>query len=333
MDYVNNKMKVSVIIPVYNVEKFLPKCAKSILEQTYKNIEIIFVDDGSTDSSGIICDEFAKIDSRVAVVHKCNEGLSSARNIGFRYASGEYITFVDSDDYISPVFIETALNLCFKFDADISILKMIFVDEFFNGFIPQEQTNFFLKMNSEKAIKESLIQRYFSCSACGKLFKRKIIEGILFPNGRLSEDLAVCHLFFDKSNCIVFSEQIGYYYRQRSGSIMHDFNLKRLDVLDWSSSIELFCKDKYPNITNFARCRSFNVSIHLLFELPKNRVGSSAEFIKIWNEIKRCRLSVLLSRECRFKEKIVAILSLFGPRLPRYVWRNLPLFMKNTIVK
>ncbi len=118
-------MHVSIIVPVYNTEKYLKKCFKSITEQTYSNLEIIIVDDGSTDDSGRLCDEYAQFDDRVMVIHKENGGLSSARNEGLRNSTGEYLTFVDSDDYISKDFVEKSLDLCKKYGADISVLNMV----------------------------------------------------------------------------------------------------------------------------------------------------------------------------------------------------------------
>ena len=122
-------MLVSIIIPIHNVEVYLNRCLQSVSDQTYKNIEIILVDDGSTDNSGSMCDEFAQKDSRAVVIHKENGGLSSARNAGTVIARGEYITFLDSDDYLAPSFVEKALNMCEARNAQIAILDMKYIRE------------------------------------------------------------------------------------------------------------------------------------------------------------------------------------------------------------
>ena len=114
-------MKISVIVPVYNVENYLTRCVDSILSQTYKNIEILLIDDGSTDASGDICNEYCREDSRVSVVHQRNGGLASARNAGIDISTGEYLTFIDSDDYVSSYYIENLVNAIKKFNADLSI--------------------------------------------------------------------------------------------------------------------------------------------------------------------------------------------------------------------
>lgn len=274
MDTVICKIKVSLIVPVYNVEKYLEKCVQSIVRQSHDNIEIILIDDGSTDSSGVMCDYFANLDQRVKVLHKKNGGLSSARNMGIKYSTGSYIAFVDSDDYISPNFVECSLELCKKHNAQISILKMLSVQEDYNSYDINKVESSIL-MSSEDAIKESLLQKKFSCSASGKLFKRNIVEDVLFPEKKLSEDLAVCHVFFDKADRIIFSNQIGYYYRQRAGSIMHKFNINRLDALYWANNLELYCIKNYPKLVTVSKCRTFNVAINLLLALPKEDVNNS----------------------------------------------------------
>ena len=315
-------MLVSVIIPLYNVESYLNRCLQSVSDQTYKNIEIILVDDGSTDNSGSMCDEFAQKDSRAVVIHKENGGVSSARNAGMAIARGDYITFLDSDDYLTPYFVEMALNLCKERKAQIAVLDMKYIKQDENEYIRENRDINVIEMNSEKAIEESLYQRLFSCCAAGKMYKKEITKDIIFPFGRLSEDLATSHLFFDEAEKIVYINEIGYFYRQRDKSIMHEFNSKRLDALEWVGEIESFCRVKYPDIVDASICRSFNVAIHLLLDMRKAGVCQPEYGQKIWYHIKRTRLKVLFDSKARARERVAAALSFFGETLLIKIWNS-----------
>ncbi|MCB7320747.1 glycosyltransferase family 2 protein [Lacrimispora sp. 210928-DFI.3.58] len=315
-------MKVSVIIPVYNVEKYLKRCLNSVLCQTYRNLEIIIVDDGSEDYSGMICDNICETDKRIVVIHKKNGGLSSARNMGLEIATGHYITFVDSDDYIALDFIEKTLDLCEDKKADIAIMQMLYISEDINEEMKQGEKNIVEIFDSQRAIEESLYQKRYSCCTPGKLYKRHVFDKIRFPEGRLSEDLATCHLLLDAADKIVYSNEIGYYYRQHNSSIMHIFNPRRMDALEWSINIEQFCEEKYPNIIPAALCRTFNVSIHLLLELPEKGEMYDRYFVDIWNEIKRTRIPVILCHKVRFREQAAAILSFAGLKMLKCVWNS-----------
>lgn len=242
-------MKVSVIIPVYNVEKYLFRCVKSVIDQTYENIEIILIDDGSEDNSGKLCDNYVQLDNRIKVIHQQNGGLSSARNKGIELATGDAICFLDSDDYISKGCIEEMTSLMEKYNADVSIIQMKYIREDENE-ESQSEGKLIKVLDSQDAIEESLYQRNFTCCAPAKLYKRSVIGEVRFPVGRISEDLATCHLFLDNADWIVYSDYYGYYYRQHATSIMHIFNPRRLDALKWARSIERFCAE---NIHKFVR--------------------------------------------------------------------------------
>lgn len=316
-------MKVSIIIPVYNVEQYLPRCYDSVSQQTYQDIEIIFVDDGSKDNSGKLCDEYCASDKRAKVIHKKNGGLSSARNAGIEAATGDCIFFLDSDDYISTKCIEYMINILNDKKADIVIIRMLYVAEYFNKEVMLKDDSNMMIMNSEKAIEESLYQTRFTCSAPGKLYKRKIIGDLRFPDGRLSEDLATCHLFFDAANVIIYSDYSGYFYRQREHSIMHQFDRRRLDALVWSKDIEDYCKNKYQKIENAALCRTFNVAIHLALELPSSNNDEFRDsYNLIWNEIKRTRLHVIINNKARGRDRAAAIISFMGNTVLHLAWNS-----------
>lgn len=313
---------VSIIVPVYRVEKYINRCIDSVLRQTYNNFELILVDDGSPDNCGNICDGYANMDMRIKVIHKKNGGLSSARNAGIDVAKGDYITFLDSDDVIENQFIEKLLSLCKQNQAQIAIMRMMKVSADFDEkeFTPPSKNDKIEVLSPEKAIEYSLLQKEYTCCAPGKLYENKIFKEIRFPEGRLSEDLATCHLFLDTAKQVVYSHEIGYYYRQHGQSIMHNFKKERLDALEWAESIESFCAKSYPSIVQFAKCRTFNVAFLLLLETPNNEKECER---KLWNAIIRTRKTVFFNSKVRFKEKIAVIISLLGARNTRSVSNKL----------
>lgn len=239
---------ISVIVPVYNVEKYLKKCIESILGQTYQNIEIILVDDGSTDNSGKICDEYKKTDTRIKVVHKENGGLSDARNKGIDVSAGAYIMFVDSDDYISSKMVEILYERIIEDKADIAICNVSSVDEYYNDLnernihppIKREVLN-----SSEAMCRISQIDGWNYVIACNKLYKRYIFLDIKFPYQKIHEDEFIIHRVFDKCARISCTDQALYYYVQRGESIMHkEYSLKRLDIAEAFYDRAEFCFEK-----------------------------------------------------------------------------------------
>lgn len=313
--------KVSIIVPVYKVEPYLAACVESLLRQTYREIEIILVDDGSPDNCGIMCDAYALRDSRVKVIHQENQGLSVARNSGTDVASGEYIMYLDADDYLSSDCISKSVQMCNDHNADIAIMRMMNVSEETNEEIRCNEKEFIKVMSPEEAIEASLYQVMFSCSM-GKFYKKNILDGIKFPAGRLSEDLATCHLFLDKAKRVVYTNAVGYYYRQHSNSISHNISPKRMDALEWALNIEKFCEEKYPNILPAAKCRTFNVAVHLLLDLPNDGEMHDKYFKELWKEIRRTRLQTLFSKKARFREKAAALLSFSGEKTMKRVWNS-----------
>lgn len=215
---------ISIIVPVYKVEPYIKRCVQSIIEQSYKNIEIILVDDGSPDKSGEICDEFSKKDERIKVIHKTNGGLSDARNAGLKIAKGEYIGFVDSDDYIENDMFECLYKLCTENKAQISIVSYY---EYYNGKLISVRKNDKLeKFNKTEAIKELLIDSKIQSYAWNKLFKRELFDGIIFPTNKNFEDIATTLLLFEKAEKVVLLEEPKYHYLRRNDSIIGKKNYK-----------------------------------------------------------------------------------------------------------
>lgn len=229
--------KVSIVVPVYNVEKYISGCLDSILVQSYGNIEVIVVDDGSKDGSGAICDRYGERDHRVKVLHKKNGGLSDARNYGLRECTGEYIAFIDSDDYVSEFYIENLLNAAQKHDADISTCKLRLTDVEMKDCTELAQRRSVQVLMTESGrkcqevflhsiinvmeCKESWEDSLIRSNVCDKLFKRSLYRGVLFPIGKKAEDLWVIYGLLGRANMVVVTDAQDYYYYQRPGSIMH----------------------------------------------------------------------------------------------------------------
>ena len=213
---------ISVVIPIYNTEKFLERCIKSVMSQTYKNIEIILVDDGSTDNSREICERFALLDNRITVYHKVNGGLSDARNFGVEHTKGEYITFVDSDDFIAPNYVSYLYTILFDNNADISCCCMIETTENDVEYGVCEQMSKELVLSGEKACEYLLGDLYLvMVTACGKLYKKDIVIRNPFPVGKRHEDEATtCKYYYNSKRVVVGNERL-YAYYQNINSITH----------------------------------------------------------------------------------------------------------------
>lgn len=223
---------ITVILPIYNVEHYLQKCLDTVLNQTYKNLEIILVDDGSTDRSGTICDENARLDNRIIVIHKTNGGLSDARNAGINIATGKYIAFIDSDDYIHEEYIEKLYEAIIQTCADVSVCSFFYVDEIgtvMNRESLVNETNVFTgKAILDKALKPGGVGYVV---AWNKLYKKEIFENLRYEKGKIHEDEFINYKLFWRCNQVVVIKDHLYFYRQRKGSIQGTkIDLKRIQT-------------------------------------------------------------------------------------------------------
>ena len=252
---------ISIIVPVYNVEQYVEKCVQSIINQTYKNLEIILVDDGSKDNSGHICDELKLKDDRIQVIHKQNGGLSDARNAGLKIAKGEYIGFVDSDDYIAEDMFETLYNLNKKYNSEISIVSFY---EIYNGkVIGVRDTKDLQELSKTEAIKELLIDTNIQSYAWNKLFKKELFEGLEFPTNKNFEDIATTLLLFEKANKVVLFEDPKYYYVRRDNSIVGVRNYKTYkDYLDVIYDKYFYLDGKYQELDLY---NAYNFIINMIW--------------------------------------------------------------------
>ena len=222
---------ISVIVPIYNVEDYLPRCIESIINQTYKNIEIILIDDGSTDNSLKICKDYAEKDKRIIVINQENKGLSSARNAGLDIHKGKYIVFIDSDDYVCDTYIEKLYNNIIETKSDISICDFY---RFINGKIIKNsylKTHFIVEDNSKYDFLEN---EYYSPTnyQWTKMYKSEIFGNLRYPVGKNFEDVYLIVYELYKAKRISYMLEPLYYYRHRKDSITGDYKMDRFDAID-----------------------------------------------------------------------------------------------------
>lgn len=308
---------ISVIVPIYDVESYLPKCVESVLRQTYTNLEIILVDDGSPDNSGKICDDFAARDPRVRVIHKENGGLSSARNAGLDAAHGEYITFLDSDDWIAEDAYEHLLSVMRKYDV-----KLVCGGNYNVSSKTGEQTLGVCPKKEEKITAEAMVGRMFmwegcDSSVCDKLFHRSMLENFRFPVGKVCEDVAVTYKIILHTDFVAMSEKPFYYYLHRADSITTSaFSEKTFHFSEHTSVIYPYIRDHYPAIANQARYMRVRSLTHVLLLLDSGDKNTREKYLSRYRELHRQlrqhTFFILKSPWFGKKEKITDLLLVLG---------------------
>lgn len=221
---------ISIIVPVFNVAPFLPRCIESLINQDYKNIEIILIDDGSSDGSGMICDEYADKDSRIKVYHQEYHGVSGARNKGLDISSGEYIMFLDSDDEAHPQYVSKLFNTLNENNLDIAQCCLIRIKngKRINELEVKDSVQIFSGL--EMQCKTFERNRYFTMCLCGKLFKKSLFDGLQFPIGRINEDESLIYLLMYRAGRVGVIDDYLYYYHYNGNSITEKkYNIHRLD--------------------------------------------------------------------------------------------------------
>ena len=306
--------KISVIVPVYNVETYLSRCVDSILAQTYGNLEVILVDDGATDASGAICDAFAAADSRVKVIHKENGGLSSARNAGLDVASGEYIAFVDSDDWITPDAYAHLMGLAEKYDV-----KLVCGGRYDVNGKTGEKTVGLCPEKEEVISAEKLVGRIFlwdgcDSSACDKLYHRSLLENFRYPEGKVCEDVPVTYKIVLAAGRAAMSDRPFYHYYHRPGSIT-TANVITEKTFHFSQHTEViypFIREHHPNIEPQARYLRVRSLSHILLLLeqaePEVRKKFAQEYRHARKELRKHTSFVLKCSRFSKKEKITDLL-------------------------
>ena len=242
---------VSVIIPVYGVEKYLDKCVESVIKQTYTNLEIILVDDGSPDNCPKMCDDWTKKDDRIKVIHKQNGGQGSARNMALDICKGDYICFIDSDDYVEPNYVETLLTACLTHNADIAICKIITIDE--KTLKTEDITQFHNTIFADKNLVYNAYenQEIYTHSPCNKLYAKSIFKTLRYPEIRMCEDSAIYLQTFYFAKKIVAIPNVLYNYIIHTGSTMRRaMTLERIDSIfkNYDISIGFLQENNYTTL-------------------------------------------------------------------------------------
>lgn len=299
---------ISVIVPVYNVEKYLAKCIDSILKQTYSNLEIILVDDGSTDNSNKICKEYEKLDKRIRVIHKKNGGLSDARNYGLTFATGDYISFIDSDDYIEKNMYELLLNALKNNNGDMAVCGRWIEKE-------EEQLELYTKDREEVWDSIQALKYYFKRikidpSACDKLFKKEILDNIVFPIGKIHEDIFIMDVIIARCKIIVHVGKPLYHYVNRQGSITKKvFSEKNFDYIEAHQEVfKRYLNNKILN--SYAYSYYIESYIIIIDKMLTNKLtGNTVTKLPIYREfIKNNIITILLNSQLPLKRKVKSIL-------------------------
>ena len=244
---------ISIIVPVYKVEPYLDRCVRSIVEQTYSNLEIILVDDGSPDNCGAMCDAWAAKDSRIKVIHKENGGLSDARNAGMAVATGEYMGFVDSDDYIAPEMYQLLYDRMTEDDCDITACGVEMVFEDGSKSCPLTRPGACV-MGRQQAMEAGIHETWLKQPVWYKLYKTELVRDLLFPVGKYHEDVFWTYQAVGRARKVSIFDVPCYYYTQRSGSIMGEaYSLKRLDSLEAKAARIAYLQKEMPEMVNTAK--------------------------------------------------------------------------------
>lgn len=302
---------ISVIVPVYNVKDYIKKCVRSILGQTYVDFELLLIDDGSFDGSEILCDELAKEDTRISVIHQKNAGLSAARNTGLDNAKGQYVTFVDSDDYISSTFLDDTLKAIKKSGKQIACCPFVYKYEDREERLVKQDAIF----SKEEALnelysKKGLIAQRVYVMSWGKLYDARLFKELRFPIGRLHEDTATTYKLIDKSNGVAFVSSAEYFYLQRSDGIMGNLSKDVSHVKNYQDTILIYDEQ----IEYFGET---NNKLAVVIKNQKVRRVLSGFATEINKETKEYLLKYIKSiKNCDGVDKKLKLLCVFAKYMP-----------------
>lgn len=306
----NMNPKVSIIIPVYNVEKYLEKCIESVLKQSIQDFEIILVDDGSTDNSGKMCDDF--VNEKIKVIHKQNGGLSDARNVGTKNARGDYITWIDSDDTIHCDYIKILLQMAEENNADMAIGEILSYKENTNIIYKNKNFKTFV-FSGLNAYEKMLEGKLHSTSACGFLIKKDLAQKYIFPFGKYHEDDFTTYKYFLNSDKVVYTNQPLYFYMQREGSIMHKpFGKSDIDELDAADEIyRVSCElgKKYENAALVKKTGNYS---QVLLKNNNLKDIDYETYKRVIDFLNKNLLKIIFNKNINIKKKVQVLLARLG---------------------
>lgn len=306
---------ISIVIPVYNVEKYLKQCLDSIINQTYTNLEIILVDDGNTDNSGTICDYYSKIDKRIRVIHKKNEGQSIARNIGIKVSNGKYIGFLDSDDWVEQDMYRFLIENIEKYNADIISCNLVFEYKD-RTIVPRKENNtiiFFDENNKKDLIKNFLLHKIYDGAVWNKLYKKELFDNIIFPINQYYEDNFIVFDLLNAANKIIITNKLFYHYRQNDNSTTKRFSPKK--YIDEMKAIKHNIEIIQKNYLNFVKLAK-QEKILCYFKWMDIIIFSNDSNIKyksfFQKQIKKHFMCMLFANNINIKIKIALILMILN---------------------
>lgn len=302
---------VSIIVPVYNVAAYLPQCLDSIVGQSYAHLEVLLVDDGSTDGSGDICDQWALRDSRIRVIHKANGGLSDARNAALECMTGTLVMMVDSDDYITPDCVETLVKLLDDTRCDIAVGQWQMFDDHTQSQPHNRGNGRVTVFGRDQAIEHIFYQDTLTHSVCSRIFRASLFERLRFPVGMLYEDLAVAYPLMLQVSRVAFTTRVVYLYRQHPSSITGHFTRQRTHVLDILEALEEQVARDNPQFLPAVQSRLLSACFNIMLLCPRD--GAYNDIIdRCWRGICRLRWHCVTDRRVRAKNRLGILASLVG---------------------
>lgn len=319
---------ISVIVPVYNAEKYLKRCIDSIIDQNYPAYEILLIDDGSKDSSGKICDAYEKECVPVKVIHQENAGVSTARNRGIDAAKGEYVTFVDSDDYIEKDHLAELQRLLKSYSADIAISPMRIVHDEAQNDGSAQGNEAGQKLSGIETAQKMLYQDGLDGRSCGMLIPAAMAKRFLFPEGVIcAEDLYTVFRYYINSSAVVLGGTATYNYYQNKDSVMHTASPKKIrDSLRMADKIVAVCETCFPELLAAAQAKQFSNYCQALIELEAIDIEDESFMADLFmvalkSKAYSLRRQMLTDKRTRVKNKIAALVLYFGTDALRQLFR------------
>ena len=309
---------ISVIVPVYNVKKYLKKCVDSILSQTYSEFELILVDDGSKDGSGELCDDLQKLDDRIRVIHQENAGLSVARNTGTKAAKGDYIAYIDSDDWVMPNYLEELYQNLMEYQAQVSVCGYQVVGEYAEVITDDKNKEHVVSHYTGREATEQIVRYHkrFMITAWGKLYHKSVLDLLYYPDGRAHEDEFVTYKVFYESEKVAVSTKALYMYLQRDGSIMQSYSEKRLDALTALKETILYFEEKADADMRMYAIKRYVLNLQIVWYRVKKYLAERKDILvdlrcewKKWFHENRKNIW----KTATFVEKVSLCVFLFSP--------------------
>lgn len=309
--------KVSIIVPVYNVEKYLDRCVQSLLKQTLHDIEIILVDDESPDKCPQMCDEYAKNDTRVKVIHKKNGGLSDARNFGIHAATAKYIGFVDSDDYVALDMYEVLYNNLIKENADISMCSLY---NCYSDSEPEKQDRIdYYVLNNKELIEIVMKAKITSVTAVNKLYKKSLFNNIKYPIGKLSEDaFVIIELLLEVKKGVLTTEQKYYYFHRENSITTSPFTIRDLNVIEAYKKNLYLIKENFPELESLGVMRYCWAHFYVLDKIMSTKNFNEYDIEKkIIKELKNNFWKIIRDDNFNITRKVALCLLIINKNLYR----------------